>query len=498
MRIGYAGFQHESNSFSHIPASLAKWEEAGILFGDEIRAEYETSRATIAGYYGRYQDEADVELVPLVFARLTPMGPMTVEATDHLFNLVLTQIKENGPWDAILLPLHGAAVSDRYLDADGELVKKVRELVGPNVVIGTTLDMHANVSHAIVDYSDVVTTYQTNPHIDTYEQAFICADIVLRQLRGEVKPTSFLADPPLLVNILRQGTSDEPMATLLRKAEQESKRSRVLYVGVVEGYPYADVLKMGMTFICITDNDPALAKEVANSVAEVAWNLRKELQGNATPIDTALIQASNATKFPIVLFDVGDNVGAGTPGDSTFVLHAARKLGISGVTQALCDPEVSARCHKLGTGAVVTAEVGGKADARHGEPFSVTGKITALSSGRYEEPKASHGGFRFYDDGPSAAIETEDGFKILLTTLPAGSSSLEQFRSVGIDPVKEKIMVVKGVHHPRPAYEPIAAEMIWLSTSGASTADLSNFTYKHRRVPLYPLESNTQWKPQIS
>lgn len=496
MRIGYAGFQHESNSFSHIPASLAKWKEAGILFGDEIRAEYETSRATIAGYYGRYQNEADIDLVPLVFSRLTPMGPITVEATEYLFDVILNQIEENGPWDAILLPLHGAAVSDRYLDADGELVKKVRELVGENVVIGTTLDMHANVSQTIINHSDIVTTYQTNPHLDAYEQAFVCADIVVRQLRGEVKPTSFLATPPLLVNILCQGTSDEPMATLLRKAQQESNRSGVLYVGVVEGYPYADVPEMGMSFIAITDNDPLLAQEIANNVAVAAWNLRKELQGEATQIDEALVQASKTTKSPVVLFDVGDNVGAGTPGDSTFVLHAARKLGISGVTQALCDPEVSSLCHKLGVGAVLAAEVGGKADSMHGEPFSITGKITALTSGRYEEPKPSHGGFRFYDDGPSAVIETDDGFKILLTTFPAGSSSLEQFRSVGIDPVKERIMVVKGVHHPRPAYEPIAAQMFWLSTAGASTANLSNFTYKHRRVPLYPLELNTQWEPQ--
>jgi microcystin degradation protein MlrC len=251
---------------------------------------------------------------------------------------------------------------------------------------------------------------------------------------------------------------------------------------------------MGMTFICITDNDPALAKEVANSVAKVAWDLREELQGGGTPVEAALVRASKATKFPVVLFDVGDNVGGGSPGDSTFVLHAARKLGISGVTQALYDPEVSALCHKLGVGAAITTEVGGKADTMHGAPFSITGKITSLTDGKYEEPKPTHGGTRFYNDGPSAAIETEDGFKILLITITNGSFSLEQFRSAGIDPVKEKIMVVKGVHSPRPAYEPVAAEMTWLSTAGVTTSDLSNFTYKHRRSPLYPFEPETQWK----
>ncbi len=495
-RIAIAGFSTESNSFASQPASLDRWIESGILFGNQIRSEYESSRATIAGFYGRLREEANVELVPLVFALLMPMGPMTKKATDHIYNLILTQIKENGPWDAVLLSLNGAAVSDEFLDVDGEICKRVRALVGPDVLIGTSLDMHANVSHEIVNSLDVVTICQTTPHLDCYEDGYHCADMVIRQLRGEIKATSFLADPPLLVNILRQRTSDEPMASLLRFAAEEKKRPGVLSVSIGEGSTYADVPKMGMTFLAITDNNPALAKEVANRVASRAWELREELQGvGATAINDALLRAEKAEQFPVVLFDVGDNVGGGSPGDSTFVLHAARKLSIRGVLQALCDPKVVVRCHQLGVGAMITAEVGGKSDSMHGKPFAITGRITAVSDGKYEEPKPSHGGSRFYDDGPSAAIETEDGFKILLTTFPAISSSLEQFRSLGIDPVKEKIVVVKGVHAPRPAYEPIAAELIWLSTPGVSTADRSNFTYTHRRTPLYPFELNTTWRP---
>ncbi|MTB15783.1 MAG: hypothetical protein F2927_03295 [Actinobacteria bacterium] len=495
MRIGYAGFQHESNSFAHVPASLDKWKEAGILYGDAIRAEYETSQATIAGYYQRLRDEPEVELVPLVFARLTPSGQMTHEATEFLFREILESISTNGPWDAIFLPLHGAAVSDLYRDADGELVRQVRNLVGPDVIIATSLDMHANVSEKIVKYSDVVTAYQTNPHIDPDKQAFMAADMVLRTYRGEIRPSMFMAAPPLSVNILSQGTSDEPMASILRLAETARAIPGILYVGVVEGYPYSDVEEMGMTFIAITDDNPDLAKAVANEVASLSWQLREELQGGAVAIDVALKEASEATAFPIVLFDVGDNIGAGTPGDSTFILHAARKLGISEITQALCDPEIVVLCQELGVGSHISASVGGKADSMHGEPFDIEGKVIALVDGRYEEPKASHGGFRFYDDGKSALVKTEDGFTLLLTTLPAMSSSLEQFRSVGIDPVLQKIMVVKGVHSPRPAYEPIAAKMIWLATPGASSADLSTFVYKHRRIPMYPFEEETVWAP---
>jgi microcystin degradation protein MlrC len=495
IRIGYAAFSHESNSFAYQPATLEKWKEWGILYGEDIRAEYETSKASIAGYYGRLRDEADVELVPLIFARLMPMGPITKEATEFLFSEILRLVAEQGPWDGLLLPLHGAAVSDKYLDADGEICAQVRDLVGEDVVIGASLDMHANVSQKIVEECDVVTIYQTNPHIDTYEQAVHCADLVLRTIRGEINPVMYLADPPLLVNILSQGTSDEPMAELLRVAQREWQKPGALWVGIGEGYPYADVPEMGMTFLAISDGDPVLAKELADAVATRAWELRVELQGSSTSVRDALMRADKASEFPVVLFDVGDNVGAGTPGDSTYVLHEARALGVRGVTQALRDAEVAAQCQKLGVGATFSGEVGGKCDSMHGAPFPITGVITSVSDGKYEETKPVHGGFRFFDDGPSAVIKSDDGFTILVTTYPAMSASLDQFRASGVDPVKERIMVVKGVHSPRPAYEPIGKELIWLSTAGASTADLSTFTYKHIRKPLYPLQKDATYTP---
>ena len=492
-RIAIAGFQHESNSFAKVPASLAKWQEAGILHGQEIINEYETSTATIAGMLGRLKMENDIEIQPLVFTRLMPMGPMTVEATEHIMDLMLKEISTKGPWDAVLLPLHGAAVSDKYLDADGEISEQVRALVGKNVVIGTALDMHANVSQKVVANSDIVTIYQTNPHLDTYEQGFHCTDLVIKTLRKEIHPTKCLQMPPLIVNILQQCTSDEPMAEILRFADRVRARPGVLSISIAEGYPYADVPQMGMSFLAITNNDSLLAAKYSREIADFAWNLRAKLNGRGTPIKEALEQATQATSWPVVLFDVGDNVGAGTPGDSTFILHAANKMGITGIMQALCDPEVANKCIKLGVGGRVELEIGGKADDMHGAPIQLTGAITAITDGKYSELKPSHGGFRFYNDGPSVAIETDSGNKILVTSKPAMSSSLEQFRSVGFEPKDQKIIVVKGTHSPRPAYEPIAKKMFWLESPGASTADLGNFIYKNRRMPMYPLEPQTTW-----
>lgn len=494
IRIATAGYQHESNTFSAIPASLELWQRAGILEdAAAIRAEYATSQSTLAGFFAAAAQDPEVELVPLFFTRLMPMGAITAQATDYLFGRILAALRDNGPWDAVLLPLHGAAVSETWPDADGELVRRVRALVGPKVPIGVALDMHANIAPQLVANADIVTVYQTNPHVDAYEMALRCARLTLQTVRGRIHPTSALEMPPLLVNILCQGTSDAPMKELLQVADTQARRPGVLSVSVVEGYPYADVAEMGMSFIAVTDNDPALARDVARQLALAAWNMRAALNRGAPSIDEALLRAQAAPAGPVVLFDVGDNVGGGSPGDSTHILHAARRLGVRGLLQAVCDPQVVRMAQAAGVGARIEAAVGGKSDAMHGAPFPIRATVTAVSDGRYEETGPTHGGFRFFHDGDSCALRTEDGFTLVLTSRSAGSSSLQQFRALGIEPLDMEIIVAKGVHSPRPAMEPIAREMIWVATPGVTSADLSTFAYRNRRVPLYPLEPDTVW-----
>jgi len=494
LRIATAGFQHESNTFSPIPAGLDLWQRSGMLEDAQaIRAEYATSQSTLAGFFAAAAEDPEVELVPLFFTRLTPMGAITEEAMVFIMDKIVAAIRDNGPWDAVLLPQHGAAVSVPWPDADGELVRRVRETIGPDVPIGLALDMHGNISAQMVHNATVTTVYQTNPHIDAYAQALDCARMVVQTVRGKIKPTCALATPPLIVNILCQGTSDAPMSDLLRVAQAQRRRPGVLSVSVVEGYPYADVVEMGMSFIAVTDDDQALADDVAHQMALAAWGMREALNQGGTPIDAALLRAKAAPAGPVVLFDVGDNVGGGSPGDSTHILHAARRLGMSGLLQALCDPEMVRQAQAAGVGGRIQGPVGGKSDDLHGAPFVIAAEVTALSDGRYEETGPTHGGFRFYNDGPSCALRTDDGFTLVLTSRGAGSSSLQQFRALGIEPTDMKTIVAKGVHSPRPAMEPIARELIWVATPGVTTADLSTFRYRHRRTPLYPFEPDTVW-----
>jgi len=493
MRVATLGFHHESNTFAPVPASLEQFLASGPDEGDALIAKYAESQATLAGYIEAAAADADVDLVPLLFFDLNPMGTITSEALETIAGRMLAALDNGGPWDAVLLALHGAAASEVHRDADGEVLERVRQLLGSDVVIGVTYDMHANVSRRMVECADIVNTYMTNPHLDPRVRARECAELVFSVVRDEIRPVMALEKPPLSVNILCQGTSDSPMKELVAKAAAAASRPGVLSVSIAEGFPYADVEEMGMAFLAVTDGDVELAGEIARDLAQAAWNVRTDLEGDGVEIGEALQRAAQASARPVVLLDVGDNVGGGSPGDSTHVLAAAQRLGVGGLFHSLCDPESVAACTDAGLGATVELAVGAKTDALHGDPVAIRGVVLKLDDGKFEDTGPTHGGFRYYDAGPRALVHTDDDHMVLLTSHPRGNTSRQELVSAGLDPLTQPVIVAKGVHSPRAAYEPIAADMIWLNTPGCTSADVSALEYEYRPRPMFPFERDTQY-----
>jgi microcystin degradation protein MlrC len=494
LRVAVLGFHHESNTFAPVPATLDRFLAGGVTEGDGLVARYGSSQATMAGFL-EIMHLAHVECTPLIHADLNPMGTITQEAFEHLVGRMITSLVEGGPWDVVLVALHGAAVAAHQLDADGEIIARIRATVGPDVVIGVALDMHANVSRRMVDHCDVLNAYLTNPHVDGRERARQVADLALAAAAGSIRPVMAIETPPLVIGILRQGTSDWPMRHLIDLATELGARDGVLSVSVVEGFPYADVPEMGMSFIAVTDGDAALAADLVEQLAREAWARREEFVGDAVDVDDALRRAAASAERPVVLLDVGDNVGGGSPADSTHVLAAAQRLGVRNLFHSLCDPAAVQHCTTEGVGASVVLTVGGGTDHLHGAPVAVTGRVRHLDDGRFEDAGVTHGGFRFFDAGRRALLETDDGHFVLLTSRPMGNTSRAELTSVGLDPEKLQIIVAKGVQSPRGAYEPIAAEMIQLNTPGCTSADLSALAYRHRRRPMFPFEPAASYAP---
>ena len=514
MRIPILGISHETNTFSNVPADYKQWVNSGILRGSEIIAKYADARYTISGYL-QAGNELGFEAVPLMYAVTGPIGTITKDAYDRLSSEMLDMLKRGTPWDAVLIANHGAAVSEEFPDMDGEFCRAVREIVGPDIPIGVTLDMHANVSKAVVEHTDVCIVWRTNPHLDPKPRGRKTAELIYRSAKGEIKPTQWIEMPAMLINIVKQFTGEEPMKSWVAQCVAANETEGILDTSIAEGYPYADVHEMGMSWIAIADNDIELAKSTAQRMAQQAWNEREKLVVDIPTIDQALDQAlndyigprdigdaddvptdgtaltmpadSSETRLgPIVLMDVGDNIGGGSAADSTHILKRAVDRNISSFLQTLYDPESVKQCINAGVGASVDIAVGGKTDQLHGEPVQVTATVKAISDGLYEELGASHGGFRYYSAGKSARIDTTGGQTILLTSERAGNTTRAQMYHIGIFPERYRIVVAKGVVSPRPAYQPIAGKVIIVNTPGVTTADLSTFNYKNIRNPIYP------------
>ena len=232
VRLATLGLSHETNTFARLPATYERFAADGILRGAEVVRDYAESHATLAGYL-EAGDWPGVEVVPLLFTQTNPIGTITSDAFERIVGEMLDLLRDQGPWDGVLLALHGAAVSEQYPDADGEIAARVRALIGPDVPIGLAIDMHANISPRMIDNVTATVVYRTNPHLDLRPRARECAEIIVRTIRGEIRPVQALEMPPVAINIVKQFTGEEPMRSLVSDVEEVLHRPGMLSASVL-------------------------------------------------------------------------------------------------------------------------------------------------------------------------------------------------------------------------------------------------------------------------
>ena len=257
----------------------------------------------------------------------------------------MSTIRKALPLDGLLLALHGATVSETYRDADGEVLRRIRDLVGPEMPVVTTLDLHANISEAMIRHATATVAYRSNPHLDQEQRGAEAAAILVRTLSAEVKPVQAVERPPMLMHISRQFTGESPARELYRDVESAVWRGRgILSASVAMGFPYADVEELGAGFLAVADGDEALARRAAQWMARRAWIRRAEFVGLLPCPADAVRMAAAALETPVVLMDVGDNVGAGSPGDSTILFEEVLRQGVRNALVVLYDPSAVERC----------------------------------------------------------------------------------------------------------------------------------------------------------
>jgi len=486
LRVGVVALQHESNTFIERKTTFADFEGHLLLEGEAVRERLADSHHEVGGFFGGLA-AAGVEAVPIFAARALPYGTIAEDAASTLVERLFRAIDGALPFDGLLVAPHGAAVSERERDFDGFWLTSLRGRFGPSFPMIGTLDLHANVSPQMVAACDALVAYRTNPHLDQRARGEEAAALMVRTLRGEVRPTMAAAFPPLCVNIERQATAEPHWKPLLELAERQRGLPGVLSNSLVYGFPYSDVREMGAATIAVTDSDPALAQRLADELSDLWWNRRQEFVGKLVDIGTAIEWAAHRDG-PLCFLDMGDNVGGGSPGDGTVLAHALHVRQIANSFVCLADPEAVNLAVNAGVGNRVSLAVGGKTDDRHGAPFRAEFTVRGLYDGKFRETAPRHGGIVDFDQGPTAVVVSSTGLTVMLTTKRMAPFSLNQLTSCGLDPTRFRVLVAKGVHAPVAAYGPVCTELIRVDTPGVTAANLERFEYHHRRRPMFPFE----------
>lgn len=485
MRVAVGGILHESNTFAVGKTDLSHFAGRHHA-GEKLLTNWRNTHHEMAGFI-QCGERLGFELYPTVMATATPGGPVTADAFETLVGELIQSLKDAPRLDGMLLALHGAMVSEQYPDADGEILRRVREVVGPDFPLVVTHDFHVNLSRQMVENATATVIYKTNPHVDQRQRGNQAAELMQKICKRQVQPVQALAKPPMVWNILHQYTRAEPLRSIMVEAAELESREDVLVANVAAGYPYADVHEMGPSVLITADGDEDFARREAGRLALKMWECRERIKIDLPTPEEAVRRALDCEAHPVVLVEMGDNIGGGSPGDSTSILAELLRYDATGAVTVLYDPEAAQACAAAGVFAPVKLAVGGKTDRLHGDPVEISGTVRSLHDGRFHETEARHGGQTDFEQGLTAVVELANGSYVVLNSARTMPISIHQLTSLGILPERMRILVVKAAVAFRAAYEPIAGKIIEVDSPGVTAVNPLRFQYHHVRKPLWPL-----------
>jgi microcystin degradation protein MlrC len=486
MRLVIAMMKHETNTFSPVKTDWQRFQDWGAYLGPEARRAYEGTGMPIGAYLALAR-EIGAEVVTPVAAEAMPSGPVAAEAYELMSSAILDAVRRG--CDAAMLDLHGAMVAATTPDGEGTLLERIRA-IAPDLPIAVTCDLHANLTERMVRNCTALIGYKTYPHVDMHAVGAQVGRILLRAMKGEIRPAMGWARRPLLAQTLRMGTDDEPMKTLIAMADAEEKRG-MLAATVFGGFPLADFADAGMSAICIADGDAEAAHAAAERLMDTAWQQRDEFLYRAEPLAQAVARAKTLSEGPVLLLDHADNVGSGGTQDVMTVLREVMRQGLDDVAvAAVFDPEAVRKMAAAGVGATVTLALGGRTDMpaidRRGEPLTVTGRVRTLSDGEWIVRGPMYTGVKV-SMGPSAVLDTG---KVQIVIVSRHHEPWDQgvFLSLGIDPKTKRYLLLKSRIHYRAGFAPLARATITLDGEGVTTSDNERLRFERVRRPIFPLD----------
>jgi microcystin degradation protein MlrC len=483
MKVFCAGIATETNTFAPVPTTL---KDFYIIRTAELHAEepeIEGVREIILAFLEKTKERGwtfDFSL----YAVAEPSGTTVRAAYENMRDEILHDLKAAMPVDAVLLPLHGAMVADGYDDCEGDLIARIREIVGPDVKIGVELDLHCHLTHLMVEKSDAIVLFKEYPHTDMLDRAADLFEIVADSVEAKITPTMALYDCRMISFFL---TSFEPMRSFVDHMLALEGKDGVLSVSFAHCFPWGDVPECGARMLVITDNNPYKAAELAEELGQQLFNMRNEVILKPLSLDAAFDKALSIppSNKPVVIADQADNAGGGAPSDSTFALRAMLERGITDAGIALFwDPIVVQIAMAVGPGARLNIRLGGKMGPTSGDPLDLTVTVIGVIEDMYQEfPQTD----RMIPSscGDSVALHC-NGIDIIVNSIRTQVFSPKVFTNFGIDIAQKRLLVVKSTQHFYAGYKSIASEIIYMAAPGAISPIFTEIPFTRVDLNKFP------------
>jgi microcystin degradation protein MlrC len=504
-RIAIGSFMLESNA--HSPVATREEFAQNVLIAPQdvladLRGSHPRSPGGLAGFFEAMRDVA-WEPVPMTVAAVGASGPVDQGFFDEVVASMTRTLSEAGPVDGVFLCLHGAAIATVEADPDGVLLAAVRLVVGERVPIAATLDLHGNVSAAMVEHGDYFAAYLTNPHVDTHERGAECARALMRMIETGTRPHRAFAKLPFIPPSVTQNTKAGPYGDIIAFG-QSRLGGDVENVSILSGFTLGDTPKAGMSVI-VSARTAEAARATCREVAVRAWADRARYVPKLTSLEEATRMAlavGRDTTLPSLLFaDVADNAGGGGRANTVWILEAFHRAGVTGCTLAIFyDPAVAAVAHLAGTGARVRVRLNVEESHPLSGRFEADAVVMQLHDGEFVGRRGISAGHAI-SLGPCARLRL-GGIDVIVVSVRQQAKDPVFLEALGVDVAAQRSLVIKSRGHFRAAFDEFFTDdrIVEVDVPGLTTPVLKNVPYRHIPRPLYPLDEDWGYEvgePQV-
>ncbi len=486
--IAFAMLRQETNIFSPVPTTLKDFEEACLLYGDAVLSEQDKVLKgfdELVGFKAAVKKVGGgaVEAVPIYRAFAMSGGNIEAALYNRLKGELITGLKEMEQLDGLYLAMHGSMGVEGIWDPEGDLLQALRLEFGDELPIGISYDLHANITEANVRLATFIVGYRTNPHRDFYKTGFKAGEILIRTVRGEIKPVMAMRKMKLLKGGGMTIDFLPPMRRIFSWMKKAQRRKEVLSISNYMVHLWLDEAEVGWSTVVVTDGNRSLAENLAEKLAEMNWAVRNHPHRKGFSPSQAIETArskSLARRLGTVMFcDASDAIGAGAPGENTWILKALLEEGPDLVSYLpIRDREAVRETYELPVGETVTVTVGGKLEQFYNQPLQFSGEIIAKKDWLYGK----------------TVILRQGGVHLILTEKPPVTPTPAFYKDLGLSLWRADIVIAKNLFPFRFTFLLYNRKTIDVITPGTTNVNVFELEYKNIPRPIYPIDQIDDWR----